>query len=45
MATMCGQIDRAYGQAWADCSVMDVGKSEGSLAAIAAFAARAVGDV
>lgn len=45
LETMCGQIDRAYGQAWADCIVMDVRKGEGSLAAVAAFAAGAVGDV
>ena len=39
---MCGRIDHAYGQAWADQCVMDVGKGVGSLAEIAAFAARAV---
>ena len=45
METLCGQIDRAYGQAWADCSLMDVSKGLGSLADIAAFAAGAVADV
>ena len=39
---MCGRIDHAYGQAWADQCVMDVGKGVGSLAEIAAFAAGAV---
>ena len=45
LEAMCGQIDRAYGQAWADCSLMDVGLGVGSLDAIAAFAAGAVADV
>ena len=45
LETMCGQIDRAYGQAWTDCSLMDVGKGIGSLPEIAAFAAGAVADV
>ena len=42
---MCGQLDRAYGQAWADFGLMDVVKGIGSLDEIAAFAAGAVADV
>ena len=42
---MSGRIDHAYGQAWADQCLMDVGKGVGSLDAIAAFAAQAVADV